>query len=203
MSDELASRHCACYGDDRYEPTDDEHVSSHQARPTASLEWIDAVDVDRPLESSTCRSSSLLVDEHGTQRPHRPTLMADHPPGRRAEPGASTGMDDTLATAERASHMRLAYGEIQVRSGELTIGIESLPRLSPLQRRLYDQAVVAAGVDPQDVLVVHISEALIVVEALDMHEPDWPTRTRVVAGHELLQPHGTTETSLDGPCTTR
>jgi|SRR5215216_4623687 len=65
--------------------------------------------------------------------------------------------------------------------GEIAIGIESLPHVSPVQRGLYKQAVAAAGVDPDNVLVVRITETSIEVDALDPDDARWPVRTHRAA----------------------
>jgi hypothetical protein len=90
-------------------------------------------------------------------------------------------VDDDPAVGDRSCRARLPYGEVRVGPGELVIGVESLPHVSPIQRCLYEQAVAAAGVDPDDVLVVRVTETGIEVDALDPDDERWPVRTRRVA----------------------
>jgi hypothetical protein len=76
---------------------------------------------------------------------------------------------------------------VRVGPGEIAIGVESLPHVSPVHRGLYEQSVAAAGVDPDNVLVVYITEASIEVDALDLDDPRWPVRTQRVRPAELRQ----------------
>lgn len=76
---------------------------------------------------------------------------------------------------------------MRVGPGEIAIGVESLPHVSPIQRGLYEQAVAAAGVDPNNVLVVRITEASVEVDALDPDDERWPVRTQRVTPADLRQ----------------
>ena len=77
----------------------------------------------------------------------------------------------------------LAYGEVRVGGGEIAIGFESLPEVGIAWRVLLAQAVAAARVQLDNVLVVRISEARVEVDVLDEHDLAWPVRTvRVSAG---------------------
>src|SRR4051794_5947490 len=79
--------------------------------------------------------------------------------------------------------MTLRFGEVRIEGGEFAIGFESLSKVSPSGRRLYDQAVAAVGVDSTSVVEVRVNEASIEVDAIDDNEPDWPVRTfRLAAG---------------------
>lgn len=60
---------------------------------------------------------------------------------------------------------------------ELAVGFESLPNLSASQRALYEQAVAAAGVCSEDVLVIRVTESGIEVDTLDVDDARWPVRT--------------------------
>ena len=104
-----------------------------------------------------------------------------------AASGTSISADDVRAVRDGVRDTALPYGEVRVRPGEIAIGVESLPRVSPVQRGLYEQAVAAAGVDPDNVLVVYITEASIEVDALDPDDARWPVRTQRVAAAELRQ----------------
>ncbi|MET0418317.1 MAG: hypothetical protein ABW022_20075 [Actinoplanes sp.] len=72
----------------------------------------------------------------------------------------------------------LPYGEVHVLPGEIIIGVESLPRLIPAQRSLYEQAVDASGVEPEFVLVLRITEVGTEVDAIDTDDARWPVRTK-------------------------
>jgi hypothetical protein len=60
--------------------------------------------------------------------------------------GVATAWFDASSLIEGAA-LALPYGEVGVGPGEIAIGVESLPRVSPVQRGLYDLAVAPAGVD--------------------------------------------------------
>jgi hypothetical protein len=65
----------------------------------------------------------------------------------------------------------------------MAIGIESLPKVGITWRLLVGQAVAAARVELDNVLVVRISETRVEVDLLDEHDLAWPVRTvRVSAG---------------------
>ena len=102
-----------------------------------------------------------------------------------AAPGMRPGADDARTVRDGARHQTLAYGEVRVGPGEVAIGVESLPHVSPIQRALYEHCVAAAGVDPDDVLVVRVTEASIEVDALDPDDAQWPVRTHRVAPTDL------------------
>ena len=84
------------------------------------------------------------------------------------------------APADGACHSMLLYGEVRVGHAELAFGFESLPDVSPSHRALYEQAVAAAGVDSENVLVIRITEAGIELDVLDFDDARWPVRTRRV-----------------------
>ena len=75
----------------------------------------------------------------------------------------------------------LAYGEVRVGPRFLAIGVESVFRSSADVRTLYERAVDAVGVDPDDVLVVRITEEAIEVDAIESNDLGWPVRTWRVA----------------------
>jgi hypothetical protein len=85
--------------------------------------------------------------------------------------------DDARVIRDRGPFTPLPYGEVRVGPAGIAIGFESVTDLSPVQRTLYAQAVAAAGVDPEDVLVVRIGEAGIEVDAIDRDDVCWPVRT--------------------------
>jgi hypothetical protein len=85
--------------------------------------------------------------------------------------------DDARLVRDRVPPMPLPYGEVRIGPGGIAIGFESVTDLSPVQRTLYEQAVAATGVDPEDVLVVRIGEAGIEVDAIDRDDVCWPVRT--------------------------
>ena len=74
-------------------------------------------------------------------------------------------------------HRTLPYGEVRVGNAELAFGFESLPYVSPSQRTLYEQAVTAADVRSENVLVIRVTEAGIEVDTLDFDDDRWPVRT--------------------------
>ncbi len=82
-------------------------------------------------------------------------------------------------------HRRLAYGEVRVGAAEMAIGYESLLDVAPARRRLFEQAVAAADVDPESVLAVRITACGIEVDALDFDDACWPERTRFLTAAEL------------------
>lgn len=84
---------------------------------------------------------------------------------------------DVRATPTGAFRAVLPYGEVRVGPDQLVVGFESLAHVSPVQRQLYEQAVAAVGVDPDDVLVVRVNEASIEVDAIDADHECWPVRT--------------------------
>jgi hypothetical protein len=87
------------------------------------------------------------------------------------------------ATLPRVDAGVLAYGEVRLGGGEIAIGFESLPEVGIAWRVLVAQAVAAARVRLDNVLVVRISEARVEVDVLDEHDLAWPVRTvRVSAG---------------------
>ena len=87
------------------------------------------------------------------------------------------------ATLTRVRARVLPYGVVRVRGGEIAIGMESLPEIGNGWRFLVAQAVAAARVELDNVLVVRISEAHVEVDVLDEHDLAWPVRTvRVSAG---------------------
>jgi hypothetical protein len=98
--------------------------------------------------------------------------------------------DDARPVQDGVPSTALLYGEVRVGPGTIAIGVESLPHVSPVQRGLFERAVAAARVDPDDVLVVRITEASIEVDALDPADPQWPVRTRRVAPGDLRQAVG-------------
>ena len=65
--------------------------------------------------------------------------------------------------------------------GELAIGFESLLHVSASVRAVVAWAVTAAGVDPDDVLVVRVTEAGVEVDAIDDRDLNWPARTVTVS----------------------
>ncbi len=100
----------------------------------------------------------------------------------------TTAGAETAALADGARHSTLLYGEVRVGHAELAFGFESLPDASPSHRALYEQAVAAAGVGSEDVLVVRVTEAGIEVDVLDFDDARWPVRTlRVEAGRFNLR----------------
>jgi hypothetical protein len=116
-----------------------------------------------------------------------------------AAPGTTVVADDARTVREGLCHTALPYGHVRVRSGEIAIGVESLPRVSRFQRSLYELAVVAAGVQPDNVLVVRVTEARIEVDAIDVDDARWPVRTQRVALaelHRLLRQDGRHHTEL-------
>jgi len=88
---------------------------------------------------------------------------------------------------EGPHHGGLSYGEVRVSPGEMVVGTESLTNLSKAQRSLFEWVVAAAGVEPESVLAVHISESLIEVDVIDTDHLHWPVRTRRVNANELRQ----------------
>jgi hypothetical protein len=104
-----------------------------------------------------------------------------------AEPERSNVADRGRPVRGGALHTALAFGEVRVGRGEIAVGAESLPDLIPTQRGLYEQAVAAAGVEPENVLVVRVTEAGIEVDAVDTDDACWPVRTRRVAADDLRQ----------------
>lgn len=96
-------------------------------------------------------------------------------------------MDVRCLVGEERVRRPLAYGEVRVEPGGIAIGVESLPDVCEAHSDLYEQSVVAAGVDPENVLVVRITEAVIEVDALDPDDPSWPVRTLRVSTAELHQ----------------
>ena len=107
-----------------------------------------------------------------------------------AGPGTPIVADDARAVRNWVRHTALPYGEVRVGPGEIAVGVESLPHVTPVQRALYEQAIAAAGVDPDNVLVVCITEASIEVDALDPDDAQWPVRTQRVAPANLPQRAG-------------
>ena len=85
--------------------------------------------------------------------------------------------DDARVVRDRGLLTPLPYGEVRIGPAGIAIGFESVTDLSPARRTLYGQAVAAAGVDPEDVLVVRIGEAGIEVDAIDRDDVCWPVRT--------------------------
>lgn len=79
----------------------------------------------------------------------------------------------------------LPYGTVRLGAGEIIIGVESLAHVTATQRSLFEQAVAAAGLDPDDVLVVRITETGVHVAVLDTDDERWPVRTVHVAADEL------------------
>ena len=71
----------------------------------------------------------------------------------------------------------LPFGEVKVGHEEVAIGCESLPHVSPCRRGLYQRAAAAAGIDPEVVLVVCITEAGIEVDAIDFDDVRLLVRT--------------------------
>ncbi len=65
--------------------------------------------------------------------------------------------------------------------GELAIGFESVLHVSASLRAVFERAVTAAGVDPDDVLVVRVTEAGAEVDAIDDRDRNWPARTVLVS----------------------
>jgi hypothetical protein len=104
-----------------------------------------------------------------------------------AAPGTSIVADDARTVREWLRCTTLPHGQVRVGSGEIAIGVESLPPVSPVQRGLYEQAVDSAGVDPDNVVVVRITEAGIEVDAIDADDPRWPVRTRLLGPAELRE----------------
>jgi hypothetical protein len=92
---------------------------------------------------------------------------------------AERGVPDHVARAA------LAYGEVRVGPGLLWIGVESLCHVSTTVRSIFERAVAAAGVDPDDVLVVRVTEGAIEVDAIDPDDLDWPVRTRLLTSGQL------------------
>jgi len=100
-------------------------------------------------------------------------------------------------TRREPASWTLSYGEVRLGRDQIAIGFESLANLTSSHRALYEQTVVAAGVDAQDVLVVRISEGDIEVDVLDADDELWPVRTvRVEAGVRLPRPE---ESDLAAP----
>ena len=79
----------------------------------------------------------------------------------------------------------LPYGEVRVDDGEVAIGCESALYVSTSLRELFDRAVAATEVDPENVLVVRVTEALIEVDAIDVRDISWPTRTVSVTAEAM------------------
>ncbi len=102
-----------------------------------------------------------------------------------ADPDTTVLADDARTVREGLRHMALPYGLVRVGSGEVAIGVESLPHVSRCQRDLYEQAVAAAGVQPDNVLVVRITEASVEVDAIDVEDARWPVRTQRLAPADL------------------
>jgi hypothetical protein len=102
-------------------------------------------------------------------------------------PATSSSGDAARADWDGARSPALPYGEVRVGPGELAIGVESLRQIPRVQRGLYEQAVAAAGVDPDNVLVVRIAEASIEVDVLDPDDARWPVRTQRITPAELRQ----------------
>ena len=95
------------------------------------------------------------------------------------------------AKPTRAEARVLGYGEVRVGGGEVAVGIESLRGVGIGWRVLVAQAVAAAGVELDNVLVVRISEARVEVDVLDEHDVAWPVKTvRVSAGAMHSSPTG-------------
>ena len=108
------------------------------------------------------------------------------------DPPMSAGPAERSVFADQAPHVQgrvrrrpLAYAEVRVEPGEIAIGFESLPDVCEAHHDLYEQSVVAAGVDPENVLVVRITEAVIEVDTLYPDDPSWPVRTSHVSTAEL------------------
>lgn len=80
----------------------------------------------------------------------------------------------------------LPYGTVRSAAGELIIGVESLAHVTATQRTLFEQAVAATCVDPDDVLVVRITEVGVHVAAIDVDDERWPVRTVHVAARACL-----------------
>jgi hypothetical protein len=79
--------------------------------------------------------------------------------------------------ADGLRHGMLPYGEVRSGRAELAIGFESLPDVSPSQRALYEQAVAAARVRSENVLVIRVTEAVVEVDTIDFDDDRWPVRT--------------------------
>jgi hypothetical protein len=75
----------------------------------------------------------------------------------------------------------LPYGQVRVEAGEIAIGFESVVHVSASVRELFERAVATAGVDPENVLVVRVSEARVEVDVIDDRDISWPARTVRVA----------------------
>ena len=112
------------------------------------------------------------------------------------EPGTPSVDDDARRVQAEISRTLPAYGEVRVKDGEIAIGVESLPHLSHAQRRLYDQAVAVTGLDPDDVLVVRVTEVAVEVDAIDTADAHWPIRTRRVTRTELHRTFSTAAAAM-------
>ena len=53
---------------------------------------------------------------------------------------------------------------------------------------MFEQAVTAAGVDPDNVLVVRVTEAGAEVDAIDERDRNWPVRTVTVSAAAMQHP---------------
>jgi hypothetical protein len=69
--------------------------------------------------------------------------------------------------------------------GQIAMGFESVLHVSASHRDLFERAVAAARVDPDNVLVVRVTEAHIEVDFIDLDDVEWPARIARLAADAM------------------
>ena len=85
---------------------------------------------------------------------------------------------DVASLPERSPDRRvLPFGAVRLDADGIEMGVESLERAGSTLRALYDEAVAAAALDPDDVVIVRICETAMEVDVIDFAHPNAPVRT--------------------------